>query len=80
MMKKGGKEEPTLGENLGKQRRQSKEEEKKIKQEQKQRPQKADVLIDLNATQFKHLQPKTDENLDYSSEEKTTGYIFSFIH
>lgn len=40
MMKKGGKEEPTLGENLGKQRRQSKEEEKKIKQEQKQRPQK----------------------------------------
>lgn len=40
MMKKGGKEEPTFGENLGKQRRQSKEVEKKIKQEQKQRPQK----------------------------------------
>lgn len=42
--------------------------------------QKAGVLTELNATQFKHLQPKTDENLDYSSEEKTTSDISSFIH
>lgn len=39
-MKNGEKEEPNFGENLGRQRRQRKEEEKKIKQEQKQSLQK----------------------------------------
>lgn len=39
-MKNGGKEEPNFGENLGRQRRQRMEEEKKIKQEKKQSLQK----------------------------------------
>lgn len=41
MLKDGRKEEPNFGDNLGTWRRQGKEEEKKDKQEQKQRLQKA---------------------------------------